>query len=88
MQVGNDLSSSCTDGKVVSLKLRRGVPKRAEDKYHNFGKFFVKKQIADGAARSLLKLFNTKDSTSKEVEKVAKPIKDVKTDVESSLELR
>ena len=88
-KVEDDISSSCTVGKIISLKLERdGVPKRAEDEYHNPGKSFAKKQIADGAARDLVKLFNTKDSTSKEVEKVAKPIKDIKTDVESNLELR
>ena len=34
-----------------------------------------------------MKLFSIEDSTSKEVEKVVEPIKDVQTDVESNLEL-
>ena len=79
----DDISSSWTVGKAMSLELRRdGISKRAEDKYHNFGKFFVKRQIVDGAARSLLRLFNTKDSTLKEVEKVVKPSKDFKANID------
>ena len=76
-------------GKVMSLDLRRdGIPKREEEEYHNLGKSFVKKQIADGAARDLVKLFNKKDSTLREVEKIAKPIDDSKTDAESNLGFR
>ena len=91
-KVEDDISSTCTVGKIAGLKLERdGIPKRSEDEYHSSSKSFAKKQIADRAARSLLKLFNTEDSTwkddMKEVEEVIKPIKDVKTDVESNLEL-
>ena len=38
-----DISSSCTVGKVVSLKLERdGIPKRSEDEYHSSSKSFAK----------------------------------------------
>ena len=72
-------------------KLRRdGILKRAEDKYHDPGKSFAKRQIADRAARSLVKSLYIEDSTWKEdmqeVEEVIKSIKDVKTDVESNFE--
>ena len=66
-KVGNDISSSCTVGKVVSLKLGRdGIPRRAEVEYHNLSKFFAQKHITDRAARSLVKLFNVEDLTWKE----------------------
>ena len=83
-KVENNISSSWTVGKVVSIKLGRDrTPRRAEVKYHNPGDFFAK--ITDRAARSLVKLFNVEDSTwkedMKEVEKVTKALKEDKTDV-------
>ena len=48
----------------------------------------VRELNINGALRDLVELFNTKDSTSKEVENVAKLIDDVKTDVESNLKLK
>ena len=85
-KVENDISSSWTVGKVVSLELGRdGIPRRAEVEYHNPGKSFAQKQITDRAARSLVKLFNVEDSTWKEdmeeVEKVIKAMKEDRTDV-------
>merc|ERR1711867_234823 len=82
--VENDISSSWTVGKVVSIELGRdGIPRRAEVKYHNPGDFFAK--ITDRAARSLVKLSNVEDSTWKEdvveVEKVTKALKEDKTHI-------
>ena len=66
-KIENDISSSWTVGKVVSLELGRdGIPRRVEVEYHNLGKFFAQKHITDRAARSLVKLFNVEDSTWKE----------------------
>ena len=37
-KVGNDISRSCTVGKVVSFELERdGIPRIAEIEYQNFG---------------------------------------------------
>ena len=88
-KVENDISSSWTVGKVVSVVLGRdGIPRRAEVEYHNPGASFGKKQITDRAVRSLVKLFNIEDSTWKddmaEVEKVIKALKEDKTDVNLS----
>ena len=85
-KVKNDISSSWTIVKVVSLKFRRdGIPKRAEVEYYNPGESFAQKQITDRAVRSLVKLFNVEDSTwkedIKEVGKVIKAMKEDKTDV-------
>merc|ERR1711895_98473 len=66
-KVENDISSSWTVGKVVSLELRRdGIPRRAEVEYHNLCEFFAQTHITDRAARSLVKLFNVEDLTWKE----------------------
>ena len=63
----NNISSSWTVGKVVSLELRRdSFPKRAEVEYHNPGESFALKHITDRAARSLVKLFNAEGSTWKD----------------------
>ena len=79
-KIENDISSSWTVGKVVSLEFGRdGIPRRAEVEYHNLGKFFGQKHITDRAVKSLVKLFNVKDLTWKDnmVE-----VKRVKTDVD------
>ena len=66
-KIENDISSSWTVGKVVSLELGRdGIPRRAEVEYHNLSKFFAQKHITDRAARSLVKLFNIEDLTWKD----------------------
>ena len=83
----NNIPSFWTMGRVVSLKLRRdGFPKGAEDEYRNPGKSSDKKQIVGGAARDLVKLFSTKDSTLRKVENFVKSIEDVKTDTEFNSE--
>ena len=84
-KVENNISSSWTVGKVVSIEIGRdGIPRRAEVEYHNPGASFGKKQVTDRAVRSLVKLFNIEDSTWKddmaEVEKVIKALKEDKTD--------
>ena len=54
-KVENDISSSWTVGKVVSIELGRdGIPRRAEVEYHNPGGSFAKKQTTDRAARILV----------------------------------
>ena len=51
-KVKNDIFSSCTVGKVVSLKFGRdSIPSRAEDEYNNPGESLTKKQIINRAAR-------------------------------------
>ena len=61
-KVGNDISRSCTVGKVVSFELERdGIPRIAEIEFQNFGEFFTQNQITDIAARSLVKLFYARD---------------------------
>ena len=48
----NNIPSFWTMERVVSLKLRGdGIPKRAEDEYHDPGKSSVKKQIADKSCK-------------------------------------
>merc|ERR1711867_190294 len=83
-KIENDISSSWTVGKVITIKLGRdGTPRRAEVKYHNLGDFFAK--ITDRAARSLVKLSNVEDSTRNEdmveVKKVTKALKEDKTHI-------
>ena len=59
-KVENNISSSWTVGKVVSIKLGRdGTPRRAEVKYHNPGDFFAK--VANKAVKGLVKLSNIED---------------------------
>ena len=58
-KVGNDISCSCTIGKVVSFELERdGIPRRANVEYQNSGESFTQNQITYKAARSLVKLFS------------------------------
>ena len=47
-KVENNISSSWTVGKVVSIELGRdGIPRRAEGEYLNSGGSFAQKQITD-----------------------------------------
>ena len=63
-KVENDISCSCTVGKVVSFELERdGIPRRAEVEFQNSGESFTWNQITDKAARSLVKLFREEEST-------------------------
>ena len=81
-KVENDISCSCTIGKVVSFKLERdGIPRRAKVEYQNSGESFTQNQITNKAARSLVKSFSEEESTWKKVEKLIKTIKDNKIDV-------
>ena len=74
-KVENNISSSWTVGKVVSIKLGRdGTPRKAEVKYHNPGDFFAK--VTNRAVKGLVKLTNVEDMVE-----VKKAIKADKTDV-------
>ena len=88
----NNIPSFWTMGRVVSLKLRGDeFPKGAEDEYCSPSKSSGKKKIADRAMRSLVKPLYIEDSTwaedMEEVEEVVKSSRNVKTEVESNMEL-
>ena len=68
-KVGNEISRSCTTGKVVSFELNRDrIPRIAEVEYQNLGESCTQTKIDDRAARSSVKLFFARNSDKKQLE--------------------